>query len=398
MNQSNDVKTLELEIQGVDGELNRRLFGKSDPERGDVHEPIAHVYITYRSESQRGFMDLHQVTDVVIQYAANISGTVLAIWLYECLKDRVATLRINGRETAKEEKSIQEAIEESQVSPNSTEEFQHRSKEIKQQLIRSPVDFVIVTPLPEERKAILRHLGNPKRIPPVDDDIRTYYPSRVPVTFSDGSRGEYKIIVTDLLGMGRVETANAVGDAIRRWKPRYLFVVGIAGGLARAKVTEGDVLVAEQIADYELQKLTPEKISVRWSVHRVDPRLLGAAKQMDADDWQPLISAIRPKAGKPSEHFGAICTGDKIIANGLLDEYAHVWTKLIGVEMEAGGAASAAFQSAKATGFFMVRGVSDLADGDKDMPQTQSWRNYACDIAAAYTVGLLRSGPIPINP
>ena len=39
---------------------------------------------------------------------------------------------------------------------------------------------------------------------------------------------------------------------------------------------------------------------------------------------------------------------------------------LIGVEMEAGGVASAAFQAASRPGFFMVRGVSDVADPDKD--------------------------------
>ena len=97
-------------------------------------------------------------------------------------------------------------------------------------------------------------------------------------TFPDGSSTTYRVVVTPLLGMGRVEAANATGDAIRRWRPRYMLLVGIAGGLAKAGVGLGDVLISDQIVDYELQKLTTDKTTIRWQVHRVDPRLLGAAK------------------------------------------------------------------------------------------------------------------------
>jgi len=198
--------------------------------------------------------------------------------------------------------------------------------------------------------------------------------------------------------MGRVEAANAVGDAIRHWRPKYIVLVGIAGGLAKAGVNVGDVLISEQIADYELQKLTTDQAHIRWSVHRASPRLLAAAKQIQPEDWRPLVRESRPGAGQSQSHAGPICTGDKVIANGLLDHYRDVWTKLIGVEMEAGGVASAAFQAASTPGFFMVRGVSDLADAEKDKAETSSWRAYACDVAAAYVMAFLKSGPVPANP
>lgn len=247
---------------------------------------------------------------------------------------------------------------------------------------------------------MLAHFGNPKRLPPTHEDIRVYYPATVPVTFTDGSNADYKVVVTELLGMGRVDAANAVGDAIRRWRPKYILLVGIAGGLAKAGVNVGDVLISEQIADYELQKLTPDKTDIRWSVHRADPRLLllAAAKQLRAEEWRSLLRESRPEPGQSKRHAGPICTGDKVIANGLMDRYSDVWNKLIGVEMEAGGVASAAFQGTNAPGFFMVRGVSDLADAEKDKPQTHSWRAYACDVAAAYVLAFLRSGPVPANP
>jgi nucleoside phosphorylase len=262
---------------------------------------------------------------------------------------------------------------------------------------KSRVDFVILTPLPEERDAVLRRMPKVRRLPPVPDDIRVYYAGKHLVTFADRAKSWYSVVILPLIDMGRVEAANATSDAIRRWHPRYVILVGIAGGLAKSGVRLGDVLVADQIADYERQKLHSAGPAIRWQVHRVDPRVLGAAKNLSDDDWISRIDEARPLPGKPMCHFGPICTGDKVIANGLAESYRDVWTKLIGVEMEAGGAASAAFQAAHAPGFFMVRGVSDLADPDKDEGSVQSWRTYACDVAAAYTVRLLESGPVHLS-
>src|SRR5262245_40864074 len=121
-----------------------------------------------------------------------------------------------------------------------------------------PVDVVLITPLEEERDAVLAKLDGHRQLPPTVDDIRVYYAAKLPVTFPDGATATYRVVVMPLLNMGRVEDANATGDAIRRWQPRYVWLVGIAGGLAKAGVALGDVLIADQVADYELQKLTPE--------------------------------------------------------------------------------------------------------------------------------------------
>jgi formylglycine-generating enzyme required for sulfatase activity len=79
-----------------------------------------------------------------------------------------------------------------------------------------------------------------------------------------------------------------------------------------------------------------------------------------------------------------------------MDELREKWDKLIGVEMEAGGVALAAFQTPFHPGFFMVRGVSDLADPNKSKSEVAGWREYACQAAAAYAIGILKSGPVVI--
>jgi nucleoside phosphorylase len=269
-------------------------------------------------------------------------------------------------------------------------------KEGENLLSTETADFVIVTALEDECNALLTRLPGWRQLPPTEDDIRVYFEAGLPVT---GSTTVYRVIVLCVQNMGRVEAANATGDAIRRWSPGYVILVGIGGGVSANGVRLGDVLIADQVVDFELQKLTKDGPEIRWQLHRADPRLLGFVTTIVDSEWLSLINAPRPTEGHPKRHRGPIATGDKVIANQLLAKYRRrdVWPKLIGVEMEAGGVASAAFQAASAPRFFMIRGVSDLADPQKDTAQAQGWRQYACEIAASFAIALLRKGPVPLR-
>lgn len=257
------------------------------------------------------------------------------------------------------------------------------------------VDFVIITPLEEERDAILRKLPSYTKIKSTEDDPRIYFQSDLPI---DSGSGSYRIIIMPLLGMGRVQGATATNDAIRRWDPRYVILVGIAGGVEEKGVKLGDVLVSDEIVDYELQKITKKGPDIRWKVYNAGARLLGAAQNFIDNSWVNLIDIQRPYPGQPKRHIGPIASGDKVIDFAkALTKYRETWSKLIGVEMEAGGVALSTLQAEKRARFFMIRGVSDLADGTKNDPEVEDWRPYACDVAAAYTIALLRSEPIPIS-
>ncbi|HEX8199649.1 MAG TPA: NACHT domain-containing protein, partial [Isosphaeraceae bacterium] len=260
------------------------------------------------------------------------------------------------------------------------------------------VDFVILTALEEERDALHALLPDVRRLPPGEEDSRVYYRSDLPVTLADGRRGVYRLATLSLAKMGRVNAATATADAIRRWRPRFVLLVGIAGGVSTQGAALGDVLVSDQVVDYELQKLLPDGPEVRYEVHRADQRLLEAAANFPDPGWPVLPLPRRPRKGQPTRRIGPIATGDKVDAAGVLHRYRGAWPKLIGIEMEAGGAAAAVFQSAHRPGFFMVRGVSDLADPAKDSASVGRWRTYACAVAASYAVALLRSGPVPLDP
>ena len=177
-----------------------------------------------------------------------------------------------------------------------------------------------------------------------------------------------------------------------------MILIGIAGGLKSAGIRLGDILIAEQIADYQSQKITKGKTEIRWSAFPVDHRLLEFARSIAAGAWQSEIKETRPNGdeGLPKRHMGTITTGDAVIAvSEILDSFKDQnWPKLIGVEMEAGGAGVSAHQSAHRCGFFMIRCVSDQA-GNKASKKVKAWRPYACDTAAAFAITMLRSGPIP---
>jgi nucleoside phosphorylase len=276
------------------------------------------------------------------------------------------------------------------------------------------VDVLIIAPLREEREAVLAKLPGAKRLPRAQH-VFIYYEAQVPVSGQPSSQPGRRVIVTSPNDMGRVEAANVVGEAVERWKPRFVLLVGIAGGalspeqrmaaenadglvggVAAKGVGLGDVLVAREIVDYELQKLTLEQIQIRWKVNPVDQQLLAAAQHLERHEWAPLIAEQRPVAGSPRLHFGPVASGDKVVAYSEgLKQVQDVWSKLIGVEMEAGGVAQRVAQTVTRPGFFMVRGVSDLADERKGKADVDAWRAYACDVAAAYAVGLIQSDIFP---
>jgi len=281
------------------------------------------------------------------------------------------------------------------------------------------VDVLIIAPLREEREAVLAKLRDAKRLPRAQH-VFIYYEAQVPINGQPSSQPGRRVIVTSPNDMGRVEAASVVSEAVERWKPRFVLLVGIAGGavspdqrataeaeqvggVAAKGVRLGDVLLAREIVDYELQKLTLEQIQIRWKVNPVDQQLLSAAQHLERHEWEPLISEQRPStsqqpqaASTPKVHFGPVASGDKVVAYSEgLKQVQDVWSKLIGVEMEAGGVAQRVAQTITRPGFFMVRGVSDLADERKGSDDVDAWRAYACDVAAAYAVGLIQSDIFP---
>lgn len=256
-----------------------------------------------------------------------------------------------------------------------------------------PVDFLIITPLTEEREAVLRRLGRVRRLSASTDDTRIYYAATVRSKAQSVTPQSLRLIVAQPVGMGRVEAATLAKDAIQRFRPRFVLIVGIAGGLGK-DVALGDLLIADSLVDYELQKVTEKRTDLRYVTYEVHTRLLQVAQHLNG--WQRLLKHARPVSGEVAVHFGPMACGDKVIASQKrLAPIRKSWPKLIGIEMEGSGVAAAVKTVEPPPGLLMIRGVSDLANAAKGTPDVEKWRTYACEAAAAFTVALLRSGLVP---
>lgn len=251
-----------------------------------------------------------------------------------------------------------------------------------------PVDFLIITPLPEELNAVCSKLPVTRELP---NEIRACYETDLPCTFADNVTKTFKVIIMGLAKQGQGEAVAATKDAIQRWRPRHIILVGIAGGMPDRDVRLGDIVIADQVVDYEHKKIKGQATETRLKVYPVDAILLGGCTRLLEKPWHKDIIAKRTTPDTPRIHIGPIASGNKVIASrGALVELLEGWSEVIGVEMEAGGVA---FVAAEARiPFLMVRGVSDLADENKNSDEVKQWRPYACDAAATFTIALLQSG------
>jgi nucleoside phosphorylase len=226
----------------------------------------------------------------------------------------------------------------------------------------------------------------------------------------------YQLVVAFVNTPGPTPMANAVSATLDRFGPRYLLLVGIAGGFALDELTRGDVALSSVIYNYEYGKITTEFQPRHDQTYQVDGALLRSAVALHARDpeWITMDGLKRPDGtdGKPKLLQGVIASGGKVIDNAENPLFASVrdsWPKILAVEMEGAGAVATindAVSGGHQVGFLMIRGISDMPKvGGTGEQGTQSvegnkaerdqWKKYAAAAAARFTVHwMLTSWPI----
>lgn len=243
-------------------------------------------------------------------------------------------------------------------------------------------DLVIITALQKEASAVLDHLGDST---PVVRRGRTFYRSEI---YSSKVNRKLSVIVLPQDQMGNVESAMATTQAIEVWNPQFLLLVGIAGGIESSDKTLGDIVVSEQVVNYEIGKVKNTGLENRWDVIKGSPLLLNIAKNMDDTSWVLDSKVARPDYSniKPSVHFGVVGSGEKVIANKAFSNLViNNWSKMAAVEMESYGVAYAAYKAESAPHFLMIKSICDWADSTKN----DAWQNYCADIAASYATSII---------
>ncbi|HEV7425915.1 MAG TPA: hypothetical protein VGQ46_06070 [Thermoanaerobaculia bacterium] len=265
---------------------------------------------------------------------------------------------------------------------------------MKEKTVQVAVEpLLIITPTPVEFKAMTGKLsakGNVTKAPPV----------------VEGQIGSARVIVA-LGGKGQELTATAVTRLDERFKPRYIFLVGVGGGFA--PLSKGDVLIANSVHDLDYGKVEAGKFLRRpeldWTP---DHGLIQAASLLADGDgeesWRRWITAERPEhepARVPEAKIGYGASSSKVIDDPQHPAVAEAFesvTEILVVEMEAIGAGVAVkvAQSERRVGLLMVRGISDMpaasadekAEGSGTKTRT-SWKPFAADAAAAFTAALI---------
>lgn len=271
------------------------------------------------------------------------------------------------------------------------------------------IDIAIITVLSEEYHAVKKQLVNPEPAP-----FSSEQPNNLAEVVGEipnpRSESSYSVILAMIGRAGTSQGAVATLHVISRWKPRYVFIVGIAGGFDLDGLRTGDIVIADTIYGYEYGKVEEAFIPRNEWTYHTD---LGLRNGMMAfsktnNDWLDDISIVPPSSFTPKVLCGHVASGDKVIdnpTNTFFDQATQHWPKLQAVEMEGAGAALAiqwAQSSGIRVGFLMVRGISDMprAIGDSKKRGTKerdSWKEFAADAAAAFTVAYIAEG-LPVPP
>jgi nucleoside phosphorylase/tetratricopeptide (TPR) repeat protein len=266
-------------------------------------------------------------------------------------------------------------------------------------------DIAILTVIPEEYEAVLASLachGCQTTLDSGSSSVTNLY-GWVTGAIPDVQERLYQIVVGMVAQPGPSWMANAVSATLARYKPRYILLVGIAGGFHQDGLTRGDVAISTVIYDYEYGKVAADFQPRLDFTYQTDSALLTSAISLHARDksWaaRDRQSGSAGNEGVPKLLAGAVASGSKIIDNAgntFFAQVLKVWPRLLAVEMEGAGAA-AAIETAKAAsanvGFMMVRGISDMPkkggeeqheEGNK--AERDKWKRYAATTAANFTI------------
>ena len=253
-----------------------------------------------------------------------------------------------------------------------------------------PVDFAIITALPVELAAVRAKLNNPRPLKERDSTI-TYYRGQVSIPGTDRF---YEVVVAGQLTMGNIDAGITTTKTLERWKPRYVLLVGIAGGV-KGKVKLGDVVVAEFVNYYEQAKVMENESEVRPRQYPAGGVLYNQVVAYEELDWRAEIGVASPSKAKvvtPSgPKFGPIAAGEKVIKDqASLDALVVQCPKMLAVAMEGAGAAHAVYRDPRKSEFLEIRGICDYANNKKN----DRWHKYAANAAAAFAIGFLRYEPV----
>lgn len=283
----------------------------------------------------------------------------------------------------------------------------------------NPVDFAIITIREDEFEAVLERVG-------ADASWSMLTGPRTGRLYNQCVvRGATPrtVVAVRCLEQGNTEAQRLAHDLLEDIDPQWLFVVGIAGGVATDEFTLGDVVVSSRILDFSVEAVQRDgERTYAVGGGGIDPSVGHVVANLPAmkgalGAWHALGDVTRPSpptefygdqgfqdevretiayhfgddsAGRsPRVKSGAIISSDRLVKNtDLLKDWMKAARQARAIEMESAGVYRATRDRKP---FLAIRGISDIVGARR----SDDWTRYACHSAAAFTRALIAAWPLP---
>jgi nucleoside phosphorylase len=251
-----------------------------------------------------------------------------------------------------------------------------------------------MTALPHpELEAVLKLNGSNWEPVTIEDDFIQYFKT----TFSENGK-TFSVIAATADQMGMTAASHLATKMTLYFRPKYLFMAGIAAGIQGRNLGFGDILVADQSWDYGsgkmIEKDKTSATELGALVFEPDTRDIQLSAELKAKvgAFKLRKGAILDKiqnawAGdmaptKLQVHIGPIGSGSYVISSeSTLNNIKGHQRKLLGVEMETFGVYYAASHSPEpSTKAISAKSVSDYGDGTKN----DKFQKYAAYTSAQF--------------
>jgi nucleoside phosphorylase len=267
-----------------------------------------------------------------------------------------------------------------------------KNKERKQ----SKATVGILTVVADEMKAITAFLSDEEQFAQREGSrhLRDFCEASLPGR--DGSR--HQVAVTRAIEQGNRSIMSAYQALMDEYNPKLVILIGIGGGIHK-DARACDVVIADSVFYYDKRAETPEGSQHRLLGYRIEPFLLRFINRFfdKYGEVAELPSAPNSPDASFRIHLGPIGTGEAVVKyrDAEVRKWLHIVNdKTLALETEAGGVAQQFAEDSlrfglKASGYLVMRGISDHADHAKD----DRWRIAATTNAMKALKALLSSIP-----
>jgi nucleoside phosphorylase len=260
--------------------------------------------------------------------------------------------------------------------------------------VGSKADLLLITALPDELESAKDAFAPDRAWQLLEREGESYDSWLTPFAV-DGGRS-ILVAATRASGMGMTAAAIRTTQAIVRFQPQVVLMVGIAAGTRSNGRHYGDPLIADPCVDYVSGKIAvdraklilhPDPYPIPLEPHVRSTLTAIASEGLFLDQISRSWQGRRPPH-QLNAHVGPLGSGDQVInARGPVAEAQRHWRKLIGLEMEVYAVYRATRESrVPQPTFFAVKSVCDFAEG-----KTDEWQPYARYVASHYARALVHA-------